>query len=188
MRSPANASRRRHFVVGGGEGGEVYQVKNLGNPMMDGLEGKGLLDSVLHAYPRHTPILLLPGTRAPEAYANWDDLLESAKCIAEAPPLEAGGGWMFLAPTPHALPVAPFQQSLRAAGWYPQREDRRPATGTVDGKMQQGRASGSNRDSRQEDASLCSSQGWLVFTRRRVLRTLHKIALLLWQWPALPPS
>ncbi|KAK3254640.1 hypothetical protein CYMTET_36151, partial [Cymbomonas tetramitiformis] len=117
MRSPANASRRRHFVVGGGEGGEVYQVKNLGNPMMDGLEGKGLLDSVLHAYPRHTPILLLPGTRAPEAYANWDDLLESAKCIAEAPPLEAGGGWMFLAPTPHALPVAPFQQSLRAAGW-----------------------------------------------------------------------
>jgi uncharacterized protein (TIGR03492 family) len=58
---------------------------DLGNPMMDGLEGEGEKDkglrlkdknaSVFIPQPLSLTIALLPGSRPPEAYANWEMIL-----------------------------------------------------------------------------------------------------------------
>jgi uncharacterized protein (TIGR03492 family) len=48
---------------------------DLGNPMMDGLEWNGSKDS------EHLTIALIPGSRPPECFANWELILQSLKAI-----------------------------------------------------------------------------------------------------------
>ena len=53
-------------------------VQYLGNPMMDGLDPKGL---DLKIKPQEWVITLLPGSRTPEAYDNWATLLVAIQII-----------------------------------------------------------------------------------------------------------
>jgi hypothetical protein len=53
-------------------------VFDLGNPMMDGLESSGELEGILSDAPA---LLLLPGSRPPEAYRNWQQLLEVVRLL-----------------------------------------------------------------------------------------------------------
>lgn len=84
-----------------------------GNPMMDDLEPTG-------AHPLKPPvesaltILLLPGSRTPEAVANWQLILQAVDGVQQ----HFHPRWVHclgaIAPT---LELAPFQSSLAAAGW-----------------------------------------------------------------------
>lgn len=57
-------------------------VFDLGNPMMDDLEPKGVLTRDL--LPEHAAtVLLLPGSRPPEAYENWTLILEGITPLAQ---------------------------------------------------------------------------------------------------------
>ncbi|MBW4517237.1 MAG: lipid-A-disaccharide synthase-related protein [Timaviella obliquedivisa GSE-PSE-MK23-08B] len=49
-------------------------VFNFGNPMMDGLEPRGI---DLRAQAGELTFVLLPGSRVPEAYENWEIILEA---------------------------------------------------------------------------------------------------------------
>ncbi len=53
-------------------------VLDLGNPMMDGLEPKGIDFGI---NPQDWVIAMLPGSRVPEAYENWNTLLMAAQEI-----------------------------------------------------------------------------------------------------------
>ncbi len=60
-------------------------VQYLGNPMMDGLEPKGLDFSLKGSEikSQEWAIALLPGSRTPEAYDNWVNLLVAAQVIMQ---------------------------------------------------------------------------------------------------------
>jgi len=96
---------------------------DLGNPMMDGLEPTGvdflnLLNSLELAGDRDTSrpltIALLPGSRVPEAYENWQTILQAVAAIQ----IEfASQALLFLAAIAPSLDLDPLQQSLAQAGW-----------------------------------------------------------------------
>jgi uncharacterized protein (TIGR03492 family) len=56
-------------------------VFDLGNPMLDDLEPKGIIPPHVLSGHRAT-VLLLPGSRPPEAYANWQLILEGITPLA----------------------------------------------------------------------------------------------------------
>jgi uncharacterized protein (TIGR03492 family) len=100
-------------------------VFDVGNPMMDGLEPAGILQ------PEASDLtwLLLPGSRAPEAYGNWDTMLkaiaELLKCAELSSPLESPSltSWRFLAAIDPKLDLAPLCQLLEQHGWTKQPPD-----------------------------------------------------------------
>ena len=86
-----------------------------GNPMMDGLAPTAEL-----ALPSTDTAALtvcpLPGSRAPEAYANWSLILNAVETVLQqyAPqPIQ------FLGAIAPALDLAELRQPLHAAGWQP---------------------------------------------------------------------
>lgn len=81
---------------------------DLGNPMMDGLEG----DSAPMNETSLT-IVLLPGSRAPEAYANWERLLQAVNglCNWADRPIH------LLAALSSGLDIAVFQTALSHYRW-----------------------------------------------------------------------
>jgi uncharacterized protein (TIGR03492 family) len=88
-------------------------VFDLGNPMMDDLEPKGLLNAEL--LPKaQAIILLLPGSRPPEAYANWQLILEEITPLATQ-----GENLIFLGAIATPLDFAPLQESAITLGWTP---------------------------------------------------------------------
>jgi uncharacterized protein (TIGR03492 family) len=57
-------------------------VFDLGNPMLDDLEPNGIIPP--HVLPHRVTVLLLPGSRPPEAYTNWQLILEAITPLALA--------------------------------------------------------------------------------------------------------
>ncbi|AFY70718.1 hypothetical protein Pse7367_2457 [Thalassoporum mexicanum PCC 7367] len=82
----------------------------LGNPMMDGLEPKGL-DFGLRE--DDWAIAILPGSRAPEAYENWSTLMVAAEITAKVMPHRA----TFLAAITSSLELDKFIEIAIQRGW-----------------------------------------------------------------------
>ena len=84
-----------------------------GNPMMDGLEPTAEL-ALPAANAAALTVCLLPGSRAPEAYANWQLILNAVETVL---PQYAPQPIQFLGAIAPALDLAELQQPLHAAGW-----------------------------------------------------------------------
>jgi uncharacterized protein (TIGR03492 family) len=85
---------------------------DLGNPMMDGLEAQNLLK--LDIDPQRLTILLLPGSRPPEAYENWGKILLAVTELISAFPTRS---LLFLAAIAPTLSLEPLCQSLINTGF-----------------------------------------------------------------------
>ncbi|PIG95015.1 lipid-A-disaccharide synthase-related protein [Gloeocapsopsis sp. IPPAS B-1203] len=85
---------------------------DLGNPMMDGLEAQNLLK--LDTDPQRLTILLLPGSRPPEAYENWQQILIAVAELIAAFPTRS---LLFLAAIAPTLSLEPLCQSLINRGF-----------------------------------------------------------------------
>lgn len=89
-------------------------VQYLGNPMMDGLEPKGLnLGSLNFERSQEWAIALLPGSRVPEAYDNWVNLLVGAQVIMRKLPEPIN----FLAAIAPDLNLETLAEILTQKGW-----------------------------------------------------------------------
>jgi uncharacterized protein (TIGR03492 family) len=91
---------------------------DLGNPMMDGLKSPnppGNFSLKSQKFPLQ--VLLLPGSRSPEAMRNWEIILAAVSEIVSA---FRGRQLTFLAALCANLPLDPFQESLLSKGWQSQ--------------------------------------------------------------------
>jgi len=94
---------------------------DLGNPMMDGLEATGrswTLNSVDQASSNQQPqltVILLPGSRPPEAYDNWQIITQAVSSLLTA----FGNRYqlLFLTAIAPQLEWHPLQRQLEACGW-----------------------------------------------------------------------
>lgn len=98
-------------------------VFDLGNPMMDGLTPEAAVKPTSQEDSDGLKILLLPGSRPPEAYANWRLLLAAgAALLAQVDQfdqfLESTRSLEFLAAIAPRLDLAPVIQILQEAGWH----------------------------------------------------------------------
>lgn len=85
-----------------------------GNPMMDGLTPTESMAELSSHKPDALTVALLPGSRSPEAYANWQIMLTAMESVVQyfAPrPVQ------FLGAIAPALDLAELQQALVAADW-----------------------------------------------------------------------
>jgi uncharacterized protein (TIGR03492 family) len=67
-RDPLTAQTLKHYPIA---------VFDQGNPMMDDLQPSGLLDLSALGLNTQRTVILLPGSRPPEAYDNWDLILDA---------------------------------------------------------------------------------------------------------------
>ena len=93
---------------------------DLGNPMMDGLEPTGLqfaLEASELTMTSEPPMTfaLLPGSRAPEAYENWQLIVQAISSLITAFPSQR---LLFLGAIAPGLELAPLQQTLKSSGWW----------------------------------------------------------------------
>ncbi len=88
-------------------------VQDLGNPMMDGLAAPAtdLVEALGETGPR---VLLLPGSRPPECWGNWERLLGGLRTLQSRWP-----GLQALAAIAPSLPLGPLEQALAVRGWTP---------------------------------------------------------------------
>ncbi|MEB3309243.1 MAG: lipid-A-disaccharide synthase-related protein [Snowella sp.] len=84
---------------------------DLGNPMMDGL---GINTELPKNKPEQLTILLLPGSRSPEAERNWQVILQAVQGILEQ---FQDQSLCFLAAIAPSLDLKPLQQALIAQKW-----------------------------------------------------------------------
>jgi len=93
-------------------------VFDLGNPMMDQLESTKSLQmfSSLDAEERVIKIILLPGSRPPEAYANWQQILVAVASLIETFPNRT---LLFLGAIAPGLSLEPLCQILLDTGFKP---------------------------------------------------------------------
>lgn len=82
---------------------------DLGNPMMDGLEAE-LAPEWPHDHP--LTVLLLPGSRPPEAYANWHRMMTEIAGL-----FQQNQRVLFLAAISPGLDLEPLIQALHTHGW-----------------------------------------------------------------------
>lgn len=107
-------------------------IFDVGNPMMDGLEPQNRLplqslkslnvsehDDLEHYFSRHPlTLLLLPGSRPPEAYANWQILLQAVQSLKGSVKETRGDRpLVFLAAIAPGLDLAPLSDRLREQNW-----------------------------------------------------------------------
>lgn len=92
---------------------------DLGNPMMDGLEAGNtdflVNDNQPDAAQQRLTFVLMPGSRPPEAYENWQVIMQAVSAL-----LIAFGNQrqlLFLGAIASQLDLAPLQQTLEAYGW-----------------------------------------------------------------------
>ncbi|MGB3510829.1 MAG: lipid-A-disaccharide synthase-related protein [Microcoleaceae cyanobacterium] len=99
----------------------------LGNPMMDGLK---LENSEISMYggnvewlemQRQFTITLLPGSRSPEAYANWEIISQAIAELLETFPQHK---LLFLGAIAPNLSLEPLSEVLKNSGWRAEREIR----------------------------------------------------------------
>lgn len=95
------------------------RAADLGNPMMDNLETalNPAWQAALESGDRPLTVLLLPGSRAPEAEANWRRILESLKGIGQA---YRNQSILYLAAIAPSLDTTAFHTALIHYGWQPQ--------------------------------------------------------------------
>ncbi len=91
---------------------------DLGNPMMDGFSLSNRQKPINHFQGNLSPsplsILLLPGSRMPEALRNWQQIISAvSEVIREFPEREL----LFLAAIAPSLNSKAFQEKLLAQGW-----------------------------------------------------------------------
>ena len=92
---------------------------DLGNPMMDSLDPTGKLDLPEAIAPSDSPpltILLLPGSRAPEAHRNWQLILTAIASVQEK---LGDRSLLFVAAIAPSLDLTPFIDLLPASQWRP---------------------------------------------------------------------
>lgn len=99
---------------------------NLGNPMMDGLEPENPAgfygpDAEFRERSRSLVITLLPGSRAPEAYANWLLIVEAVAGILS---LFADRKLLFFGAISEELNLEALRPSLEFFGWRQDGETR----------------------------------------------------------------
>ena len=92
---------------------------DLGNPMMDNLTGNGKINEALKGLEQWTglKILLLPGSRRPEAEYNWQKIVKATKGV-----IAAKEQVLFLGAIAPGLSLEPFIHHLEAEGWQLQQE------------------------------------------------------------------
>ncbi len=87
---------------------------SAGNPMMDGLEPTQQTAVLQPPHPDVLTVLLLPGSRAPEAYANWRVILQCVEGVLrqfQPQPVH------FLGAIAASLDLSELCQSLEMVGW-----------------------------------------------------------------------
>lgn len=98
---------------------------DLGNPMMDGLNPSGFRfeinpsetkDEIDQAQEKPLTFVLLPGSRAPEAYENWQVILQ---VLAALVPVFQWRKLLFLAAIAPGLDLDKLQYLARSFGWHP---------------------------------------------------------------------
>ncbi|MCL1473831.1 lipid-A-disaccharide synthase-related protein [Argonema antarcticum] len=93
---------------------------DLGNPMMDDLEPETpravfyASDAEKVEQARSLTITLIPGSRAPEAYANWQQILPTLAGVMEA---FRDRTVLFLGAIAPVLSLDPLREALEAEGW-----------------------------------------------------------------------
>lgn len=91
-----------------------------GNPMMDGLTPTTRVEGIKPEAPSVLTVVLLPGSRAPEAYANWQMMLRGMDSVlTEWAPRPV----QFLGAIAPALDLSELQPALVQAGWQPTASD-----------------------------------------------------------------
>jgi uncharacterized protein (TIGR03492 family) len=106
-------------------------VFDVGNPMMDYLEPQGKLPLQRLEVNSTLKILLLPGSRPPEAYANWALLLVAISGLLlsfESSPRE---GLLFLGAIAPSLDLQAFHPALYTHGWHRQPEKQMTTAATL---------------------------------------------------------
>ncbi|PMB45991.1 hypothetical protein CEN41_07035 [Fischerella thermalis CCMEE 5330] len=100
-------------------------VFDVGNPMMDGLEPTFptarfySINSEKRELGRPLTITLLPGSRPPEAYANWQKILLAVSALISMQQTHNWGKFVFLGAIAPSLHFASMHQILQSHGWYP---------------------------------------------------------------------
>jgi uncharacterized protein (TIGR03492 family) len=96
---------------------------DLGNPMMDGIYPENPApifyesDSELKEMRRALVVTLLPGSREPEAYNNWQQIVRATAGFFDTFPERS---LLFLGAIAPALRLDPLRQTLEAQGWVEQ--------------------------------------------------------------------
>ncbi|MEM9163285.1 MAG: lipid-A-disaccharide synthase-related protein [Cyanobacteria bacterium P01_F01_bin.4] len=85
-----------------------------GNPMMDGLVISPLETVLEQASASPLTVLLLPGSRNPEAYQNWQLILQALDGVQQ---LWSGPSVEFVGAIAPSLDLEPLEQALVTAGW-----------------------------------------------------------------------
>jgi len=85
---------------------------DLGNPMMDGLQTDDLCSAQPIATPQPSTILLLPGSRSPEAERNWQHMLSAVDAVQQI-----WGDVRFCAAISPNLNLESFCQLAARQGW-----------------------------------------------------------------------
>ncbi|OKH16354.1 hypothetical protein NIES592_01535 [Fischerella major NIES-592] len=100
-------------------------VFDMGNPMMDGLEPTFptarfySINSEKRELGRPLTITLLPGSRPPEAYANWQKILLAVSALIGMQQTHNWAKFVFLGAIAPSLHFASMHQILQSHGWYP---------------------------------------------------------------------
>lgn len=89
-------------------------VFDLGNPMMDRLDAMPSLLDNWNAAQKRLIITLLPGSRSPEAYANWQQIIVAVTALLEKFPDRS---LLFLGAIAPGLSLEPLCQILSNAGF-----------------------------------------------------------------------
>ncbi|MGF1459838.1 MAG: lipid-A-disaccharide synthase-related protein [Leptolyngbyaceae cyanobacterium] len=90
------------------------------NPMMDGLKATTPSALPLSSHPDTLTVLLLPGSRAPEAYDNWQIILKGMESVLKhmsSRPVQ------FLGAIAPALDLQELSQAVALAGWHRQAQE-----------------------------------------------------------------
>lgn len=85
-------------------------VFDYGNPMMDDLEPQA--DFSDDHLPAGLRILLLPGSHAPEVFANWQLIVSGISAL-----VQDHKSYLFLGAIASGIDLAPLQQTVVARGW-----------------------------------------------------------------------
>ncbi|AFZ37615.1 hypothetical protein Sta7437_4138 [Stanieria cyanosphaera PCC 7437] len=90
-------------------------VYNFGNPMMDGIGEVTEIKKLTSLAEKQTlSILLLPGSRMPEALNNWQQIIDATSEVIKTFSLQS---ILFIAAIAPGLEILPFQEYLLCQGW-----------------------------------------------------------------------
>jgi len=92
---------------------------DLGNPMVDGLEPSSATVRQQAETTHSLSFVLLPGSRSPEAYENWQKILQAVGSLVSE---FRDRNLRFLAAISPNLNLSPFCQSMTRSGWHLQPE------------------------------------------------------------------